>query len=474
MLKIIGNKQPTHSFRNGKYRCGATSNQHLATSNLHSVLVRMLSIFSIIFLVTNGYSQSELSLDNAILIGLENNFQIRIAKEQYNMAELNNKWGTVGRFPSIGLGVASINRYDNTPVFDTSAFEYERGDQYSNTITPYVNLQWLLFDGLSVNMNKQKLDMLEKYSFGYSTIVIENTIQSIILGYYLALLEEERLKVLESVKELSGDRYNYEMLRKDIGSAVTFDVLQAKNSYLSDSTNYLLQQLRVKNAFLRLNLLLGEPPTIKFVLVDSFKVELQFYAMDDLMNKMLANNRTLLNQYVNQEVLKKEVSIAKSDMWPTLSMNAGADYKQGWYDWEKHENNTYLFDYYANFTLSFNLFNGGNTRRAIEGSKISEKIGEIEIAQAKQTLENLLVNQFDLYSIRKQLLEVADLNLESAELNMQIATEKYRNGTINSFNFRDVQLIFLNASSNKLNAVYDLIDSQVELLRLTGGIVTEY
>lgn len=123
--------------------------------------------------------------------------------------------------------------------------------------------------------------------------------------------------------------------------------------------------------------------------------------------------------------------------------------------------------------LCLNLFNGGNTRRAIESAQISEKIGEIEILQATQTLENLLVNQFDLYIIRKQLLEVANVNLESAELNMQIATEKYRNGTINSFNFRDVQLIFLNASSNKLNAIYDLIDSQVELLRLTGGIITE-
>jgi len=82
-----------------------------------------------------------------------------------------------------------------------------------------------------------------------------------------------------------------------------------------------------------------------------------------------------------------------------------------------------------------------------------------------------LVNEFELYNIRKQLLDVANVNLESAKLNMEIATEKYRNGTINSFNFRDVQLIFLNAASNKLNAIYDLIDSQTELLRLTGGII---
>ncbi len=460
MLKIIGNSKPV------------TSNQQLATNILKPFLVSIFFVLFIVILNLGSLSQEPLTLDGAIVKGLENNFQIRIAKEQYNIAELNNTWGTVGRFPSINLGLSSINRYDNTPELDSTSFEFNRSGQYSNSLTPYVNLHWLLFDGLSVTMNKRKLELMEEYSSGYSTIVVENTIQSIILGYYLALLEEERLKVLESVKALSGDRYNYEMMRKDLGSAVTFDVLQAKNSYLSDSTNYLLQQLRVKNAFLRLNLLLGEPPEVQFMLVDSFQVEIQIYDLDDLKNKMLADNRTLINQYVNQEILKKDVNIAKSDMWPTLSMNAGADLSQGWYDWEKHTKNTYLFDYYANFTLSFNLFNGGNTRRAIQSAKITEKIGEIEISQATQTLDNLLVNQFDLYSIRSQLLEVANVNLESAELNMQIATEKYRNGTINSFNFRDVQLIFLNASSNKLNAVYDLIDSQVELLRLTGGIIT--
>ncbi len=63
--------------------------------------------------------------------------------------------------------------------------------------------------------------------------------------------------------------------------------------------------------------------------------------------------------------------------------------------------------------------------------------------------------------------------MESAELNMQIATEKYRSGTINSFNFRDVQLIYLNIAHRKLNAIYDIIDTHTELLRLTGGIVTE-
>jgi len=112
---------------------------------------------------------------------------------------------------------------------------------------------------------------------------------------------------------------------------------------------------------------------------------------------------------------------------------------------------------------------GGNTRRAIQQAGISEQVGQLEILEMKQTLANLLVNQYELYDIRKQLLNVAEANMESAELNMQIATDKYRNGTINSFNFRDVQLIYLNAAHRKLNAIYDIIDTHTELLRLTGG-----
>lgn len=415
--------------------------------------------------------QEQLSLETAILKGLENNFQVRIFEEYYKSAQLDNTWGTVGRYPSISIGVTSINRFDDSPSLQDPD---DRNELYTNRLSPYVSANWLLFNGFSVKIGKEQLDLLEKYSAGNSALVVENTVQAIILGYYNALLQQERLKVLAEVKKLSSDRYAYETVRREIGSAVTFEVLHAKNSNLSDSTNFLLQELNVKNAFLRLNLLLGEPPEVSFILTDSFQVEIQKYVLGDLKDKMMSSNKTLLNQYVNQEILKKGTGIAKSGRYPSLSLVAGSDYNKGWYDLPKDDNyDSYSYNYYANFTLSFNLFNGGNTRRAILQAGISEKVGELEILEMKQTLANLLVNQYELYDIRTQLLNVAQANMESAELNMQIATDKYRNGTINSFNFRDVQLIYLNAAHRKLNAIYDIIDTHTELLRLTGGILTE-
>jgi outer membrane protein TolC len=356
-----------------------------------------------------------------------------------------------------------INQQDNLQTF-------------ANGISPALTINWLLFSGFGVKMSKDKLELLESLSGGNSALVVENTVQAIILGYYRVLLEQEKLKILDQVKKLSGDRYKYEMAKKELGSSVTFDVLQAKNSFYSDSTNYLLQELNLKNAYLNLNLLLAEPPEIKFILTDTFQVTTPEYNLEELKGMMMSNNKNLLNQYINQEILKKEISLQKSAVYPTINLGAGADYSKNWYHDRNFdplfENNS--FGYYANFSLSFNLFNGGNTRRAIEAARINEKIAQLETRELEQTLGNYLLNQYDLYFIRRQLYEVAEVNIESASLNLEISTEKYRNGSINSFNFRDVQLIYLNAAFRKLEAVYNLIDTRAELLRLTGGIVMEY
>ncbi len=91
----------------------------------------------------------------------------------------------------------------------------------------------------------------------------------------------------------------------------------------------------------------------------------------------------------------------------------------------------------------------------------------------KHSLTNQLMNIYDFHEVRLALLEVAEESLEAAELNMQIAGEKFRTGAINSFNYRDIQLIYLNSAIRRLNAVYDVIDSRTNLTRLIGGFISE-
>lgn len=412
-----------------------------------------------------------LSLSEAISIGLEQNYQIRVSEQELKIARNNNTPGAAGRYPSLSFTAVQGNSFDNS---ESQTMPGERNKLTTNLISPSVDLNWTLFDGFRVNITSENLQALEELSEGLSAVVVENTIQSIILAYYNVLLQREKLQVFREVKELSSDRYDYVQTRKEFGSAVTFDVLQANDAFLSDSVNYLQQELSLQNATLLFKLLLALDEDVSLALTDEFSVEINNYLLDTLQSRMYRSNKTLMNQYINQRLHEYSTALAKSEQYPTLYFGAGADYANTRLDYASQSPaTTYSFGYYANFTLSFNLYNGGAVRRAVQNAKINEEIGLINISELRKSLGNQLQNQYDLYNIRKNLVMVAEASKESTGLNLQLAAEKFKAGAINSFNYRDIQLRYLNASIRRLEAIYNLIESETELLRLTGGIISQ-
>ncbi len=446
----------------------------------------MRSTILIAFLLSglHLFGQDTLTLSRAIELGLVNNYQIQISNRQLEIDRNNNTWGAAGRYPNISLNASATgiaDRYVDQGLLALA--RRELGDstltvntQQTLTATPSVNLNWLLFNGFAVNINKSRLAYLEQLSEGNTVIVVENTLQSILLAYHLVLLEKEALDVLTEVKTLSGDRYRYVMARKEFGNAVTFDVLQAQNNYLADSANALRQEISYRNSLRNLNLVLAEPVEKEFIVVNEFLNIDQEFVLADLVAKLESNNRTLQNQYINQEILRRNVDLSKSELYPSLSFSAGfgRTYTGLYGDLDNYlwDNNGYRAN--ATLTLSYTLSNGGNVRRAIQNARIQEEIGELRTEEMLQTLYNQLYNTLQQYNIKRQLLHVADVSVQSARLNMQIAEDKFRSGAINSFNYRDIQLAYLTAARDQLQARFNVIDSFTELLRLTGGIVTEF
>ncbi|MBI9070384.1 MAG: TolC family protein [Melioribacteraceae bacterium] len=421
----------------------------------------VLLMFSLVIVVS---AQTELSLSKAIETGLENNYQIKIIKKYEEIADENNTWGRAGRYPSLNLGFSSTNRYDDNSAGETETYR----------LTPSASLNWVLFDGFAIFHQKSKFEELYTKSKGNTAIVIENTIQAIILAYYNVLLESERLGIFEEVLSLSKDRYDRTLTAKELGSSVTYDVLQAKTAWLEDRSNYLSQKMLFNNSVRSLNLLMGEPENNTYILMDKLNIPKSEYALDELKSKMLENNKTLKNQYLNEILQKREIDISRSDLYPSVSLSAGYDdvttrSKVNSSPTVKSSS----YDYYANLSLSFNLFNGSNTSTNIEIAKIQQDISKIETDEMKHSLSNRLSQYLELFDVQKTLLEVSNENVEAAKLNLQISKEKFEAGNINSFNYRDIQLFYLNAALQKLLSQFNLINTDTELLRLTGGIVTE-
>lgn len=411
-------------------------------------------------------AQRSFTLNDAVREGLANNFEIQIEKKTVDIAGIQNSWGNAGMWPSVSLRIGMDNslndRFNETN--QTGAF------------TGAVQANWTLFDGFAVRIRKHRLEQLEALSGGNAAVVIENTIQAIILGYHKVLLEQERLDVLKQVMDLSKDRYDYITHRAELGAGSTFEVSQAKGDYLTDKTNYLNQEMNVRSSKRILSILMALPPESEFELTSELEASTQDYQLASVKEKMLANNRTLKNQYLNLTILDQAIALERSGRYPTLSLGTGIS--TTYYPDALNTNDNIAafsgsYSLYANLSLSYNLFNGGMVNRNIEIAKINKAIGEVRTADMISRLTNQLFDFYDLYMVRVELFQLQQENLQTAQLNMDISTEKYRTGAISSFDFRNAQRTYLETAMAQLQSVYNLIETNTNLVRITGGMIDE-
>ena len=430
--------------------------------------MKMIKKIALLFLLAGNsiitFAQEELSLSKAIRVGLENNYELKIIRKSEEISELNNSWGNVGRYPQIQFNLIGSGRKDYNETEDFTRL----------SLTPSLDVSWTLFEGFAVQIRKDKFDDLEQLSKGNTLVAVENQIELIILAYYKVLLEKERLRVSEKIMTLSSDRFEKTKIGKDLGSSVTYDVLQAKNAWLEDRSAFLLQEVNLNNAVRDLNFLLGVKESKTYQFIEEFLPISDEYELGTLLDKMLSNNSNLKNRYIQEMLLKRDVDLARSQFLPKLTLRTGIEgsrIKTNFDALPSQTNDSHNF--YANINLSYMIFNGNSNRRALQIAKIEDEIGRIETEDLKHSLTNILAQSFELYQVRRELYALAEENLDAAELNLSISKDRFESGSINSFNYRDVQVIYQNVALSRLNAIFNLIQSRTALVRITGGILNE-
>lgn len=424
-------------------------------------------------------AQQTLSLEQAIQAGLANSFTIKIEQNDLEVAENRNDWAIAGKYPNINVNLANNSGFtnNNNPVsFLTQITSYSSG------LTPSVDANLILFDGHRVKVTKQQLEQNVRFEAGNVAIAVENTIQNIILSYNQALLQQEQLGVLEEVLDLSRDRIRYQEVRQEFGQGGSFDLLQSKDAYLNDSTNYLLQKTNLQNALRTLNQAMSlEDVNQTYELTDALQIPAASYRIEDLQDKMLANNRNLQNAFVNRELASLNTKLEEVANYPRVtagingSYNANLSSGQG----TLASGETLAIDaviartlnFGLNVTASYTLMDWGVRKRNIQNAQIQEINTQYSIEDLKRNLNLQLTNTYATYQNQKQLIELTESLVRNARQNLGIAEERFKGGQINSFDYRAVQLAFINAEQARLSAIFNLKSTETELIRLTGGLV---
>lgn len=423
-------------------------------------------------------AQQDLSLAEAIQQGLANSYTIKIEENDLAVAKNRNNWAMAGKYPAINFNLSNDNgyRYQNNPIsFLTEISSYSTG------LTPSVSTNLVLFDGYRVRLTKTQLETNERLEEGNLTIEVESTIQAIILAYYQALLQQEQLSVLEEVLNLSRDRIRYQEVRQEFGQGGTFDLLQSKDAYLSDSTNYLIQKTNLDNALRNLNLAMGvDELNQRYTLTDALEVPTEAYELEAIRERVLANNRNLQNAFVGRELASINTKLQETANYPRISVGGVGSYNWNVSSGEgtaaSGETRTInavgakTLSLGLNFTATYTLADWGVRKTNIQNAQLQEVTSQYTIDNLKRNLSLQLTNLYATYQNQRDLVALTESLVQNARQNLTIAEERFKGGLISSFDYRAVQLAFINAEQARLNAIFNLKSTETEMIRLMGGL----
>lgn len=428
-------------------------------------LVIIISLF-----VFQGFSQEILTKKEALEITLENNFGIKIANNNVEVAKNNANILNSGFLPTIAATSGTNYRRENQDVTFQDGTNRSIAGAVTKSYNAAVSLNYTLFDGLGRKYNYQQL----KESYNLTEIqareTIENTyLQLFTIYFQIARLSEntENLSEALSISKRRLERANYQY---KFGQSTKLELLNAEVDVNNDSIVYITTKQQLNNAKRGLNIILGIDKEPNY----DVETEVDFNKMmnfDDLLNKTIANNSLLKQNEQNIAISEFNIKINKSQYLPRLGLTSS-------YGWNQSDNPATSFLAGATITglnaglnLTWNLFDGGATKTRVANAKIALDNQQILLEQQKTTIQNNLKNTWENYQNQLFIVSAQEKNVMTNQNNFNRTEAQYKLGQVTSIEFRQAQINLINAKTAFDNAKFDAKLIEIQLLQLSGDIL---
>ncbi|HAQ64931.1 MAG TPA: hypothetical protein DCR43_03615 [Bacteroidales bacterium] len=431
----------------------------------HGVLIILLFLFS--FSSLRG--QSYLSPDEAVAIGLENNFSVKISRNTLQIAHNNNTAGSAGYLPTVTTSGSYNENLNSSRQQYYDGRLREATNSKSNSFTAGVALNWTLFDGFGMFVEDQRLDELELSGEAELRDQMEAVVSEIITTYYSLVQQDRRLKVLYDALQFGHNRKALARQKFDLGISSELDYLQAVADLNADSADYLRQQADLLRTKVALNNLLVRGATVTFTTVDSIGL-LPDLTYEELSNPLIDQNATIELAKRRQKIAIYETRLARSVTYPQLNFTAGYSFTKSTSAIGLVESNR-NYGPNAGVNLSYTLFDGFRNRQRIRNARLSEQNAAIALDETLQAIQSTLYTLYSDYRAQQQLVALEKSNVTVVRNNTRIALDKYRLGELNDLDLRQIQLRQIEVENSLLQSFYQVKVLETELLRLSGRII---
>jgi outer membrane protein TolC len=427
--------------------------------------------FSIVFLLQAPmFAQELITPEKAVSLALENNYGIKIAKTDVEIAENNADILNSGYLPTLAGNAGANYNLDDTEVGFSDGTNRVLNGAESSSYNASVDLDYTLFDGLGRSYDYKQFKETKQLTELQARETIENTIVQLFTIYYNVAELIENEDALSQTLTISKERLIRAEYQFDYGQANKLASLNAEVDINNDSISLMNTLQELNNAKRDLNFVLGN------TIPDDFTIDTEvafdnLYDKSELLAKTRDNNISILQINKNIDINALGIKSETSAYLPTVGLS-------GSYGWNKNNNNAASFAAYsintglsAGLSLSWNLFDGGSTITNVRNAKVNLEAQKILKEQLLVSIVRDFNNAWDDYENKLRVYRLQEHNIKTAENNFDRTEEQFKLGQINSIEFRQAQLNLLNAELSRNQAKYLAKIAEMQMLQISGDLL---
>lgn len=418
-------------------------------------------------------AQDMLTLEQAIALALQNNYDIKLSRNDSSSAALDYSYINAAFLPRLTGSASKLwnsnaqkQELSNGQKRDTSGIK-------SSNLQASVNLQWTLFDGLKMFATREKLiEMKALGELGVKNQVV-NTVAAVVTNYYGIVRQKQQLKAIIEQKSISEERVKLADKKLSVGLGAKPELLQAKVDLNAFVASQLQQSTLIEQLKVQLNQLIGIDSTTYYDVTDTIPIN-DDLRLGDIRNNIALSNPQLLIAGKNISIAELTYKERRGDRFPVVYFNSA-------YNYNRTVNNTVINTFTPlfnqnkglnyGFSMAVPILNGFNAKRLQQQARLDILYQRLNYENQRTLLDVQVNNAFKNYELQKRYLDLEEDNIKLARENVFIALERFKQGVSTYIELREAQLSMNDAYNRLIAARYNAKLAETELVRLKGDLV---
>ncbi len=410
------------------------------------------------------------TLPELIATGLQNNYKLKISRNEEAIRSNNATKANAGYLPTVNATAGYDATYGGSNSKLRGGGTTTQSDALNRSLGAGINAEWTIFDGYKIQTNYSRLQELKRQGATRTRMDIEDYVATLTGEYYNLIQQRIRMRNLRNAVKLSKERLRVVLERYTIGSASRLDLQQAQVDFNADSAQSLKQHELLATSRIRLYELMAvkDMNTVMSVCDTSINVDTSL-TFDTLLNATMQLNAELLDSKHDIRLAQLDYKAAMSRDYPYIKLNGGYSLNHNVYgSGQDKQRNSWGGN--VGVTVGMKLFDGNRSRER-RNARLNIENADLARLQLEQSLRSDLADLWQAYQNNLRLLSLERENLITAQENHYIAHERYMLGDLSGIEMREAQQSLLDAEERILVAEYNTKLCEISLNQLSGGIM---